>query len=179
VVTSHPARIERLVLTSCDAFERYPPPPFDVLLRWLPRIPGAIWTTAQLMRFAVMRRQPTAYGLVVRRELDDELARSFTGPALTSAGVRADVARLLRGLSPAHTLAAAERLPEFTRPVLLAWAGDDRLFPLELARRLQARFPHARLEVVPDSRTFVPLDQPARLAALIASFLGERAVRSA
>jgi len=179
VVTTRPERVGRLVLTSCDAFERYPPPPFDLLLRWLPRIPGAVFLTAQLMRFAIMRRQPTGYGLVMRGELDDELTRSFTGPAAASAGVRADVARLLRGVSNAHTLAAAERLPEFDRPVLLAWGGDDRLFPLELARRLAARFPDARLEVVPNARTFVPLDEPARLAALILDFLGDRAVRSA
>jgi len=179
VVTSRPERIARLVLTSCDAFERYPPPPFDILLRWLPRIPGAVWMTSQLMRFAFMRRQPTGYGLVVRQELDEELARSFTGPAAASAGVRADIARLLRGVSPEHTLAAAKRLPEFDRPVLLAWGGDDRLFPLELARRLAAQFPNARLEVVPKARTFVPLDEPARLATLIAGFLGERAIRSA
>jgi len=32
---------------------------------------------------------------------------------------------------------------------------------------------------VPNAHTFVPLDEPARLAALIRDFLGERAVRSA
>jgi pimeloyl-ACP methyl ester carboxylesterase len=115
----------------------------------------------------------------MRDELDDELVRSFTTPAAASAAIRADVARLLRGVSNAHTLAAAERLPGFDRPVLLAWGGDDRLFPLDLAKRLAARFPNARLEVVPNARTFVPLDEPARLAALILAFLGERAVRSA
>ena len=179
VVTDHPERVGRLVLTSCDAFDRYPPPPFDVLLKWLPRIPGAVYLTAQGLRFAFMRRQPTGYGLVIRGELDDELARSFTRPAATSAGVRADIARLLRGVSNVHTLAAAERLPTFDRPVLLAWGGDDRLFPLDLAKRLAARFPNARLEVVPNARTFVPLDEPARLATLILRFLGERVVRSA
>jgi pimeloyl-ACP methyl ester carboxylesterase len=126
-----------------------------------------------------MRRQPTAFGLVIRGELDDELARSFTTPAMASAGVRADIARLLRGVSNAHTLAAAERLPGFDRPVLIAWGGDDRLFPLALAQRLASRFPNARLEVIPNARTFVPIDEPARLAALILEFLGERAVRSA
>jgi pimeloyl-ACP methyl ester carboxylesterase len=179
VVTRRPERVARLVLTSCDAFERYPPPPFDVLLRWLPRIPGAVWLTAQGLRLRLVRRLPMGYGLVLRDELDDELARSFTRPAATSAGVRADIARLLRGVSPAHTLGAAERLPSFTRPVLLAWGGEDRLFPLDLARRLAARFPDARLEVVPGARTFVPLDEPARLAALVRAFLGARPARSA
>jgi pimeloyl-ACP methyl ester carboxylesterase len=63
--------------------------------------------------------------------------------------------------------------------VLLAWGSEDRLFPLDLAQRLAARFPDARLEVVPNARTFVPLDEPARLSALIHDFLGARAVRSA
>jgi pimeloyl-ACP methyl ester carboxylesterase len=179
VVANHPERIGRLVLTSCDAFERFPPPPFDVLLKWLPRIPGGVWITAQAMRFAFMRRQPTAYGLVMRGELDDELARSFTGPAAGSAAIRGDIARLLGGVSNAHTIEAAERLPGFHRPVLVAWGGADRLFPLELAQRLAARFPDARLEVIPNARTFVPLDEPARLAALVREFLGERAARSA
>ena len=53
---------------------------------------------------------------------------------------------------------------EFDRPVLLAWA-DDRFFKLELAERLAAAFPNSRLEAVPDSRTFVPEDQPERLAS--------------
>ena len=179
LVTSHPERVGRLVFTSCDAFEVFPPAPFDFLLRWLPRIPGGIWLTAQGMRFAFVRRQPTGFGLLMRGELDDELARSFTEPARASAGVRADVARLLRGLSPAHTLAAAERFAIVRQPVLVAWGGVDRLFPLELAKRLAGAFPNGRLEVVPNAHTFVPLDEPARLGALILDFLGERAVRSA
>jgi len=179
VVTRHPERVGRLVLTPCDAFEVFPPAPFDILLRWLPRIPGGIWLTAQGMRFAFVRRQPTGYGLLMRGELDDELARSFTEPARVSAGVRADVARLLGGISPAHTLAAAEHFSNVRQPVLVAWGGADRLFPLELAKRLAGAFPNGRLEVVPNAHTFVPLDEPARLAALILDFLGERAVRSA
>jgi pimeloyl-ACP methyl ester carboxylesterase len=85
--------------------------------------------------------------------------------------VRRDTAKVLRGISPRYTLAAAERFAGFDRPVLLAWAGDDKLFPLALARRLAAAFPKARLEVIPDCRTFVPEEQPERLAALIASFM--------
>ena len=104
VVTNHPERIGRLVLTSCDAFERFPPPPFDILLRWLPRIPGGVFLTAQTMRFAFMRRQPTAFGLVIRGELDDELARSFTTPAMASAGVRADSSKEIPSMAPAASL---------------------------------------------------------------------------
>jgi pimeloyl-ACP methyl ester carboxylesterase len=141
LVTTNPERVGRLVFTSCDCFEVFPPAPFDFLLRWLPRIPGGIWMTAQGMRFAFVRRQPTGFGLLMHGELDDELARSFTEPARASAAVRGDVARLLRGLSPAHTLAAAERFASVRQPVLVAWGGADRLFPARAGEAPRGRVP--------------------------------------
>ena len=69
--------------------------------------------------------------------------------------------------------AAAAKLGQFDRPVLLAWIRGDRFFPLDLAQRLMAEFPNARLEVIDDARTFVPEDQPGRLAQLIGSFVSE------
>ena len=169
VVTRHPERIGRLVLTSCDAFETFPPSPFG-FLRWLPMIPGAVWLVAQSLRIPLVQRLPIGYGLLVRGKLDDAVARSFVGPAASSAAVRRDLAKVLRGVSPRYTLEAARGFSSFDRPVLLAWARDDRLFPLGLARRLAESFPRARLEVIDDCRTFVPEDQPDRLAKLIAAF---------
>jgi pimeloyl-ACP methyl ester carboxylesterase len=67
-------------------------------------------------------------------------------------------------------LDTAAGLHAFDRPVLLAWAPEDPFFPLDHARRLAALFPDARLVEVPDSRAFVSLDQPERLAALIRDF---------
>ena len=150
-------------------FETFPPSPFG-FLRWLPMIPGAVWLVAQSLRIPLVQRLPIGYGLLVRGKLDDAVARSFVGPAATSAAVRRDLAKVLRGVSPRYTLEAARGFSSFDRPVLLAWARDDRLFPLALARRLAASFPRARLEVIDDCRTFVPEDQPDRLAKLIAAF---------
>jgi len=169
VVTRHADRIARLVLTSCDAFETFPPSPFG-FLRWLPLIPGAIWFVAQSLRLSFVQRLPIGYGLLVRDKLDASVARSFVRPAASSSDVRRDLAKVLRGVSSRYTLDAARRFSTFDRPVLLAWAGDDRLFPLALAQRLAAGFPRAKLEVVPDCRTFVPEDQPEHLAALVRSF---------
>jgi pimeloyl-ACP methyl ester carboxylesterase len=69
-----------------------------------------------------------------------------------------------------HTLSAARELPRFTKPVLLAWATEDRLFRTESARRLAATLPNATLTQVDDSYTFIPEDQPAQLTRLIAEF---------
>jgi pimeloyl-ACP methyl ester carboxylesterase len=69
-----------------------------------------------------------------------------------------------------YTLEAAEKLRASELPILLTWAPGDRLFPLEYAQRLAADTPNARIVEIPDSATFVPLDQPQRLADEIASF---------
>jgi pimeloyl-ACP methyl ester carboxylesterase len=61
-------------------------------------------------------------------------------------------------------------LPRFRKPVLLAWATDDRLFPMASARRLAATLPNVKLTQVDDSYTFIPEDQPAQLTRLIVEF---------
>ena len=58
---------------------------------------------------------------------------------------------------------------------MIAWPPEDKLFPYAHALRLQREFRDARLEPIEDSLTFVPEDQPARLAALIREFAGAEA----
>ncbi len=50
------------------------------------------------------------------------------------------------------------------------WASEDRVFPPEHAHRLAELLPNSRVEEVADSYSFVPEDQPERLAQLIAEF---------
>src|SRR5690349_9230161 len=49
VVTEHPERVGRLVLTTGDAFKNFPPLAFKPM-RALGYLPGSIWLTGQLMR---------------------------------------------------------------------------------------------------------------------------------
>ena len=58
--------------------------------------------------------------------------------------------------------------------MLLAWAPDDKLFPLELAQRLAAELPGARVETIERSRAFSMIDQPDRLAGLIEEVAAQR-----
>jgi pimeloyl-ACP methyl ester carboxylesterase len=57
---------------------------------------------------------------------------------------------------------------------MLAWAPEDRLFPIAHAHRLASELRDATVEEVPDSYAFVPEDQPARLAQLIVAVVGDR-----
>jgi pimeloyl-ACP methyl ester carboxylesterase len=61
-------------------------------------------------------------------------------------------------------------LPEFKHPALVVWASEDRVMPPEHGARLAALVPEGRLVEVEDSYTLIPLDQPARLAEIIAAF---------
>jgi pimeloyl-ACP methyl ester carboxylesterase len=69
-----------------------------------------------------------------------------------------------------YTIEAAEKLRSSELPVLLIWAPDDWLFPISNAERLASETPNARLVRVADAKTFVPIDQPQRVAEEIAAF---------
>jgi pimeloyl-ACP methyl ester carboxylesterase len=171
---NHPARIGRLVLTNCDAFENFPPPAFRPL-QWAARVPGMLTGLLQGMRFAPMRRLPIAYGWLIKRDFASAPTREWVDPYLSQRAVRRDTVKVLKGIDPRHTLEAAEKLRHFERPVMLAWAVQDRFFKLSFAERLAATIPGASLERIEDAYTFVSEDQPERLAELIARFAREPA----
>jgi pimeloyl-ACP methyl ester carboxylesterase len=90
---------------------------------------------------------------------------------LTSSAIRRDTVRVLRGITAEPRLPdqAADKLRGFYRPVLVAWAAEDRVVPPEHGRRLAGMLPNARLDEIPDS--LVPLDQPTALAHALSVFL--------
>jgi pimeloyl-ACP methyl ester carboxylesterase len=49
LMVQRPERIDRVVLTSSDSFERFFPPPF-VFLPNVARVPGAVWLLVALLR---------------------------------------------------------------------------------------------------------------------------------
>ena len=121
-------------------------------------------------RSFALRRLPMAFGWLTKRPVPDEVTDAWLRPARVDRAVRRDVLRFIRAIDSADTLAAAEQLHTFERPVLLAWASEDRAFPLEHARRLAARFTDAVVEEIPDSYTFVPEDAAEDLARLVVGF---------
>jgi pimeloyl-ACP methyl ester carboxylesterase len=174
VAVNHPDRIARLVLTNCDAYDNFPP----VMFRYLKvaaGIPGGLGLLMQSMRIRLLRRAPIAFGWLSNAPVDREVEDAWVRPAMQDRGVRRDIVKVLKGLSPRYTRDAAERLRAFEKPVLLAWAPEDRFFKLRDAERLAAELPRARLELIEGSLAFVPQDQPERLAELIRGFVREGA----
>jgi pimeloyl-ACP methyl ester carboxylesterase len=167
VVAQHPERIGRLVLTTCDAFENFPPPAVRPLLTAL-KLPGALAATSVLGRLRAVRAAAFKAMPLTMQPIPDEQVKSWVAP-LADKRIRADLATVVRGIDPADTLAAAERLRDFDGPALIAWGAEDRIFPFSDAERLAATLPNARLERIPNARAFVQLDAPERLAELIGS----------
>jgi pimeloyl-ACP methyl ester carboxylesterase len=170
LVGHHPERIGRLVLTSCDAFEKFPPTP-QLYLKPAARVPGFLWVVAWTVRFKAVQRLPTAYGWTTRTPIAAEVMRSYTSPVRTIPGVRRDLARLLRAVDTRYTFEAAESLRGFDKPALVVWAADDKLFPLEHGRRLAELLPQGRFGTIAESRTFIPEEQPRRLVEAVLEFL--------
>jgi pimeloyl-ACP methyl ester carboxylesterase len=169
VVADHPERVGRLVLTPCDAYDNFLPPMFRPL-QLAARIPGSVWLIANSLRPRFAQRLPFSFGWLSKRPIEDSVMRSFLEPALSDGRIRREIAALLCGIDKRQTLDAAERFGSFEKPVLIAWAPEDRFFKLSYAERLAGAFPNARLERIEDSWTFVPIDQPQRTAELIAAF---------
>ena len=170
VAARRPDVVARLVLTNCDAYENFLPPLFRSLQMagW---VPGAVWLLLQVLRARRPRRLPMAFGRVVKGPLDDDLIDSWFAAGQSSHAVRRDAAKVLRGISARHTMAAAEALRTLPAPVLIAWAPEDTVFTVHDAQRLAADIPDARLVLIEDSLTFIPEDQPERLAEEIAAFV--------
>jgi pimeloyl-ACP methyl ester carboxylesterase len=171
VVTEHPERIGRLVLTSCDAFRNFPPHSLkpSQLLGFVPGVGGVVLAASVGPRPA----QKALGKLLAKQPAEDATLDSFFGPIKRDKRIRRDFIRFFRALRPKHTLRAAEKLPKFDRPALVAWSADDLFFPKRHGRRLAELMPQARFELIEDSRTFSPVDQPQRLAGLIGEFVGK------
>jgi pimeloyl-ACP methyl ester carboxylesterase len=170
LVTEHPERIGKLVLTPSDSFEYFFPPQFKPL-QLMSRIPGGLEFMIRSLRFKVIRNSPLGFGNISQVGVPDELMKAAFEPYFTNPAIRRDTRKFVRAVSKKDTLAAAERLRDFDRPVLLAWASEDKFFPVKLAERLKERLPNARLELIDDSYTFVPFDQPERLTQLVREFV--------
>jgi pimeloyl-ACP methyl ester carboxylesterase len=170
LIGRRPERIGRLVLTSCDAFDRYPPPAV-AYLKPTARVPGGLALLGQAVRFKAVQRLPIAYGWATHEPIEPRIMDSYTKNVRTNPGVRADLGRVLKQARKSDMQAASRSVASVDRPALVVWAADDKFFPVAHGRKLAELMPDARFELVEGSRTFIPEDQPARLVELISGFL--------
>jgi len=174
VAARHAGRLGGLVLATGDAFDNFPPKPFRPLIAAARA--GTLTPLLAMLKARPPRSLPTAYGWLTHGDLPHDLIDRWVAAYFADKGVRNDLRRLTAALGDDDLMnQIAAELAAFTRPALLAWAADDKFFPVEHARRLAAILPDARLELIPGSRTWVMRDQPELTARLV----GELARRAA
>jgi pimeloyl-ACP methyl ester carboxylesterase len=171
MVCAHfPERIARVVLTTCDAYDVFPPPSF-AFLKWLGHAPALAWLMAQLMHHAPpLRRLPFSFGELTDGSLDDELIEHWLRPMRTDAAVRQDVCKFLRTLSNRYTQDAGDALRRFNQPFLLLWSTRSRHFPRRLAERMQGEWPNTELVWIDSAGVFLSLECAPQLVSHIKRF---------
>lgn len=68
----------------------------------------------------------------------------------------------------------ADELPNIAIPTLVLWGGHDRMVPSVHGRNAVELLPDGRLEIFPDCGHVPQIDNPARFAEVLGSFLEER-----
>ncbi len=167
LVTRHPERIGRLVLTNCDTHENFPPGIFKAMPP-IAALPGGMAVLAAPFRVPAIARG--AFRPFAKTRIPDDLIASWMEPRMRDPAVRHDLKKVTAGMNKRYTLEAAQKLRDSELPILLTWAPGDRYFPLKYAERLAREAGNARIVQIPDAKTFVPLDQPQRLSEEIAAF---------
>ena len=171
LIDAYPDDVGRVVLTNCDAFDKFPPFPFTMVFAML-RGPKSIKTLFETMRVKALRHSPLGFGLLAKP--DPALTASWLEPGRNDIRIRRDLATLLRQVARTDLTDVSTRLPRFTKPVAVVWGQRDRAFTLALGRRLAALFPNSTIVEVPGARTFVALDDPAAVVDAIASVSAQR-----
>jgi pimeloyl-ACP methyl ester carboxylesterase len=169
LVTTHPDRIGRLALTNCDTHENFPPKVFRPLPP-VAKLPGGIYALAAPFRIKPVGRM--AFAPFARTRIPDEWLSEWIGAATHSKDSWRDLKKVTEGLHRRHTEAAAQKLRGSQLPIHMIWGADDRFFPISYAERLAGEAGNARVVPVAEAKTFVPLDQPTRVAEEIAEFAG-------
>jgi pimeloyl-ACP methyl ester carboxylesterase len=171
VICHGAARVGRVVLASCEAFDNLPAGLTGKTLAFAGKLPPPMFGLfMQQMRLRPLRRLPIAFGWLTKR--GDAATARWMKRVMTQPEIRRDAVRVLRtAFADTHLmLDAAKCLPTFDRSALVVWASGDRVMPPEHGRRLAEHLPQGRLVEIEDSYTLIPLDQPARLAQLIRGF---------
>lgn len=172
LLDTDPSRIGRVVLTNCDAFDKFPPFPFNVVFFLLK---GKIRMKANLqpMRWRAFRHSPLGLGLLANK-LDPAQTRAWIEPSLNNKMIRTDAVKFLKAAKRKDLLDVSTRLSSFDGPVTIVWGTADRAFKTKLGRRLQQAFGHAEFVEVPDAKTLISLDAPDELTAAIEHLTHER-----
>lgn len=161
----HPAmaRVTSLVLANCDSYDHLPPKAFGPLVA-LSRMAPVVARSIIRMLTASKRGQRQFLKGVTNAQLPIDRVAEIFGPGR----VIRDAVKVTATLKPTAAQQAMAWLPQVAIPTKLVWGDDDDFFPKADAERLVAALPSVDVTWVPGGKTYVQLDAPDTVAAVIA-----------
>ncbi|BCL69494.1 alpha/beta hydrolase [Vibrio nigripulchritudo] len=169
----YPERVSAMILSNCDAFDVFPPEQFSTLPK-LVHVPGYLSLMAQLFRIKPLLTSNLVLGLLSNSLMKEEVYYQYVFNFINNKMIRNDFKKVVNGWSTDYTLAAANALRGFDKPVSIVWATDDEiLFPESLGRRLLSIFSNAKFTSVTGSLTYVHHDQPEVYIDKVSQFLNQ------
>lgn len=164
-------RIGRMIITSCEAFENYPPGLPGRSLVNSARM-NLLKPTFAILKVPVLRRLPMTWGWMSKRPIESDVMNGWFQGLWTDKLIRRDLRKyVLSTPDKAMMREWTEALRQLQRPTLVIWAKEDKIMPLDHGRRLAEILPQSQLIEVDDSYTLLPRDQPVVLARHIRDFL--------
>jgi pimeloyl-ACP methyl ester carboxylesterase len=171
---AHPERVKRLVTVGEPAGSSATIPPTNRVL--------AMRGLNGLMYATVMKPGASATYEGFKRILvahPDRLSHAYLDCCSTASEIPGATESWLTLLEDCHitsgrstlTYSLQPELPKLSMPTLLIWGDKDSFGPPSLAEEMARSMPHGIAEVVPDAGHLAWLDQPDRVAGLIANFL--------
>jgi pimeloyl-ACP methyl ester carboxylesterase len=174
LAANHPERVSHLVLVDVVAYDNWPIPPAQSIMR-LARTPGLdtiAYALALPRRVAHSARLGFARGVWDNEVMTADVIEEYLRPLATVEG-RERARRFLLAGDARFTLECLPGLRRFERPTLVAWGADDAFLSPSWGRRLADEIPGAagRFELLPFCGHFVPEEKPVELAALLRELL--------
>ncbi|CCN83416.1 putative hydrolase or acyltransferase (alpha/beta hydrolase superfamily) [Vibrio nigripulchritudo SFn27] len=169
----YPERVSAMILSNCDALDVFPPDQFSTLPKLI-HVPGYLSLMAQLFRIKPLLTSNLVLGLLSNSLTKEEVFHQYVYNFINNKMIRNDFKKVVNGWSTDYTLAAANALRGFDKPVSIVWATDDEtLFPESLGRRLLSIFSNVKFTSVTGSLTYVHHDQPEVFIDKVSQFLNQ------
>ncbi|MCW2525006.1 MAG: alpha/beta hydrolase [Frankiales bacterium] len=161
----HPtmARVTSLVLTNCDSYDHLPPKAFGPLVTLSRVAPVLARPIIRLLTASKRGRRQFLKGVTNAQLSSDRVAEIFGAGQVVR-----DAVKVTAALKPTAAQQAMAWLPRVTTPTKLVWGDNDDFFPKADAERLLAALPNVEVTWVPGGKTYVQLDAPDTVAAVIA-----------
>jgi pimeloyl-ACP methyl ester carboxylesterase len=167
----YPKAINGMILSNCEVQDVFPPPAF-VYMRYAVRIPFFTFLMSKLFQTSSLLKHSSVLGKLSIQATSKELAEGYVQSFVKDVQIRKNFRRAARYWHPSYTIEAAEKLKNFSAPILILWGDQDtQLFPKPVGQKLLNIFPHAQWQDIENARTYIQEDAPEQVVKFIKIFI--------